>query len=110
MKQLYLHNLRSPARPGQQNFDEPDVRRYELPLADLGDLDAGKPLHMGGDGLDYTSLYVGMDLPRINYEDYNGKPYRCVDFFFIIILQLFRDSNIRACFPQLFAFPRNDSI
>ena len=67
-------------RPGQQKFDLSEVRRYELPLADLGDLDAGKPLHMGRTGKDYTLLYVGMDLPRINYEDYNGKPYRCGDF------------------------------
>ena len=84
MKQLYLHNLRSPERPGQKKFDVPDVRRYELPLADLGDLDAEKPLHTGGDGLDYTSLYVGMELSRMNYEDCNGKPYMSVECFIII--------------------------
>ena len=90
VKQFYLHNVLSPMRPGQQRFDAPDVRRYELPLADLGDLDAEKPLHVGGDGLDFTSLYVGMELPRINYEDYNGKPYRCDGS----VVYLFNDNNI----------------
>ena len=40
-----------------------------------------KPLHKRGDGRDYTLLYLGMDLPRINYEENNGKPYRYVEIF-----------------------------
>ena len=79
IKQLYLHNLRSPAQPGQKKFDVPDVRRYELPMTELGDDDTEKPLRKGGDGLDYSLLYAGIELPRINYEEYNGKPYRCVE-------------------------------
>jgi len=78
VKQLYLHNLRTPGQAGQKKFDLTDVRRYELPLGELGGMDVEKPLSKGGDGLDYTSLYVGLELPRINYEEYNGKPYRFV--------------------------------
>ena len=91
MKQWYLYNLRAPGRPGQKKLDPPDVRRYELPLGDLGDVDVEKPLSKGGDGLDYTSLYMGMELPRINYEEHNGKPYRCVIFIIIFLpILLFR--------------------
>ena len=89
MKQWYLYNLRSSGRPGQKKLDPPDVRRYELPLGDLGDVDVEKALNKGGDGLDYTSLYVGMELPRINYEEHNGKPDRCV----ILIIFLFFFAN-----------------
>lgn len=78
VKQLYLHNLRSP--PDQRKFDAPDVRRYELPLEELGDVAVEKRLHKGGDGRDYTLLYEGMDLPRINYDEHNGKPYRCEEY------------------------------
>jgi len=80
VKQIYLHNLRAPGRQGKKKFDLLDVRRYELPLGNRGGVDVKKPLNKGGDGLDYTSLYVGMELPRINYEEHNGKPYRCVIF------------------------------
>lgn len=79
MKQLYLQNLRSPGKPGKKKFDTPDVRRYELPLEELSGADQEKPLPKGEDALDYTSLYEGMELPRINYDEYNGKPYRCVE-------------------------------
>ncbi|CAH3180997.1 unnamed protein product [Porites evermanni] len=78
IKQLYLKNLRSPAEPGQKKLDVPDVRRYEIPLGELYDADTEKPLHKGSDGLDYSSLYSGIELPRINYEEFNGKPYRFV--------------------------------
>ena len=76
IKQLYLKNLRSHAEPGQKKLDVPDVRRYEIPLGELYDADTEKPLHKGSDGLDYSSLYSGIELPRINYEEFNGKPYR----------------------------------
>ena len=78
MSQFYLHNLRSPRGPGEQKFDVPDVRRYELPLEDLGDVEPGTPLPKEADGLDYTLLYSGMDLPRFNYSEKNGKPYKFV--------------------------------
>ena len=80
ISQLYLHNMRSPIVPGEQKkFDVADVRRYELPLEDLGgaELDE-KPLHKGADGLDYTLLYSGMELPQFNYTEKNGKPYKFV--------------------------------
>lgn len=78
MKQLYLQNLRSTGKPGKKKFDTPDVRRYELPLEELSGADQEKPLPKGEDALDYTSLYEGMELPRINYDEHNGKPYRFV--------------------------------
>ena len=81
MKQLYLQNLRSPGNPGKKKFDTPDVRRYELPLEELSGADQEKPLPKGEDALDYTSLYKGMELPRINYDEHNGKPYRWSIYF-----------------------------
>ena len=78
MSQFYLHNFRSQRVPGEQQFDVPEVRRYELPLEGLGDVEAGKPLQKGADGLDFTLLYTGMELPRFNYSEKNGKPYKFV--------------------------------
>ena len=78
VNQLYLHNVRSPMVPGEQKFDDADVRRYELPLEELGDTGMTKALTKGADGLDYTLLYSGMDLPRFNYSEKNGKPYKFV--------------------------------
>ena len=76
--QTYLHNMRAPILPGEKKLDVPDIRRYELPLEDLGDVKAGKPLRKGADGLDYTLLYSGMEFPRINESDNNGRPYKFV--------------------------------
>lgn len=76
VKQLYLQNLRSAVKPGDRKIDAADVRRYELPLEELGRNDGEKPLAKGGDGKDYNVLYEGMELPRINYGEYNGKPYK----------------------------------
>ncbi|XP_078350150.1 carotenoid-cleaving dioxygenase, mitochondrial-like [Oculina patagonica] len=78
VSQMYLHNLRSPIVPGEQKLDVADARRYELPLEDLGDVHAENPLHKGADGLDYTLLYSGFELPRFNYGERNGKPYKFV--------------------------------
>ena len=81
MKQLYLQNLRSPGQAGKKKLDTPNVRRYELPLEELSGADQERPLPKGEDMQDYTSLYEGMELPRINYDEHNGKPYRCVGVF-----------------------------
>ena len=79
VSQLYLHNLRSPTVPGEKKFDLPDVRRYELPLMeDIGEGQAEKPLQKGTYGLDYTLLHSGFEMPRLNYKDRNGKPYKFV--------------------------------
>lgn len=78
VKQLYLQNLRSAVKPGDRKIDAADVRRYELPLEELGRNDGEKPLAKGEDGKDYNVLYEGMELPRINYGEYNGKPYKFV--------------------------------
>ena len=68
-------------QPGQKKFDLSEVRRYELPLGELGSVNEEKPLHKGGVGRDYILLYLGMDLPKINYGKNNGKPYRYVEIF-----------------------------
>jgi len=78
VNQLYLHNLRSPMVPGEQKLADADVRRYELPLEELGDAGTAKTLTKGADGLDYTLLYSGMELPRFNYSEKNTKPYKFV--------------------------------
>ena len=52
-------------------------------MGDLGDVSTEKALRKGGDGLDYSLLFAGLELPRINYEEYNGKPYRWVEDFWL---------------------------
>ena len=47
--QTYLHNMRAPILPGEKKLDVPDIRRFELPLEDFGDVEAGKPLKKGAD-------------------------------------------------------------
>lgn len=78
IRQMALRNLRSPMKPGQKRFEKPEVRRYKLPIGELNSSGGKKALEKKSDGLDYTLLLTGMDLPRINYEEYNGKPYRFV--------------------------------
>ena len=74
--------MRSPAETGQKKFNVPDARRYKLPLGELRDGDEKeKPLLKAGDGMDYSLLCTGIELPRINYEEFNGKPYRFVSDF-----------------------------
>ena len=48
--------------------------RYELTLGELEAVGEEIPLYKGGDGRDYTLLYTGMELPRINYAEHNDKP------------------------------------
>ncbi len=76
IEQTYLHNMRSPIVPGEKKLDVPDIRRYELPLEDLGNVKEGKPLKKGADGLDYTLLHSGIEFPRFNDADNNCKPYK----------------------------------
>ena len=76
IRQTALRNLRSPLKPGQKRFEKPEVRRYKLPIGELNSSGGKKALEKKSDGLDYTLLLTGMDLPRINYKEYNGKPYR----------------------------------
>ena len=74
IKQLYLRNLRSPAHPGQKKYDVAQVRRYMLLLEELESDNQEKPVPKEEDGYDYTLLYTGLELPRINYDEHNGKP------------------------------------
>ena len=104
IKQLYLHNLRSPAEPGHKKLDVPDIRRYEIPLGDLGDVSTEKALRKGGDGLDYSLLFAGLELPRINYEEYNGKPYRWVEDFWLYSVE--KEDKLKNGYT-LFNIPKN---
>ena len=79
IKQLYLRNLRSPAHPGQKKYDVAQVRRYMLLLEELESDNQEKPAPNEEDGYDYTLLYRGLELPRINYDEHTGKLYRCVE-------------------------------
>ena len=76
ISRMSLRILRSPVRPSPKTFEIPEVRRYELPISELNGLEEEKPLERKANGLDYTLLFSGMDLPRINYEEHNGKEYR----------------------------------
>lgn len=78
ISRMSLPILRSPVRPSPKTFEIPEVRRYELPISELNGLEEEKPLERKANGLDYTLLFSGMDLPRINYEEHNGKEYRFV--------------------------------
>ena len=78
IRQLYLINLRSTNQEEQKKYDVAEVRRYELPLKELGNEEVEKPLPKGADGLDYTLLYTGLELPQFNYAEKNGKPYKIV--------------------------------
>lgn len=78
IRQVYLINLRSTNQEEQKKYDVAEVRRYELPLKELGNVEVEKPLPKGADGLDYTLLYTGLELPQFNYAEKNGKPYKIV--------------------------------
>lgn len=78
IRQVYLINLRSTNQEEQKKYDVAEVRRYELLLKELGNVEVEKPLPKGADGLDYTLLYTGLELPQFNYAEKNGKPYKIV--------------------------------
>ena len=71
VQQLYLHNLRS-----GNGLSISDVRRYSLPLHELGEPNKTKILPQKADGLDFELLFRGLELPQFNYVSYNCKPYR----------------------------------
>ncbi|HEX3923633.1 MAG TPA: carotenoid oxygenase family protein [Streptosporangiaceae bacterium] len=58
---LYLDRLRT----GSPRLPEPALRRYRLPLR-------------GGDATREALPAVGLELPRIDYDRRNGRPYRYV--------------------------------
>ena len=74
IQQLYLHELRA---IGDKNFAIPSLRRYHIPLPFPDNL---KPVALpkNADGRDYEVLCKTMELPRINYDLCNGKPYEYV--------------------------------
>ena len=71
---LYLSEIRSgkmfDAFPAQ-------LRRYRLPL---GGIDRGGPLETElkrhETGFDYELIHPSFEMPKINYDAYNGKTYR----------------------------------
>jgi beta,beta-carotene 9',10'-dioxygenase len=58
---LYLDRLRA----GDLHLPEPQLRRYRLPLR-------------GGDAVREPLPDIGLELPRIDYDRHNGRPYRYV--------------------------------
>lgn len=76
---LYLHNVRTPKKTVKRKVPLAEVRRYELPLAELGGkAKEKKSLAKRADGLDYILLNAGLDLPQFNYAEKNGKEYKFV--------------------------------
>eukprot|EP00795_Rhopilema_esculentum_P009144 gene9144-16807_t len=71
---LYLSNIKSgktkDAFPGQ-------LRRYRLPLKGVS-VENPLRMHLPRDsmGLDYELIHPNYEMPKINYEHYNGKKYR----------------------------------
>lgn len=75
---LYLHNVRTSKESAKKNVALAEVRRYELPLEELGNVKEGKSLVKRADGLDYILLNAGLELPQFNYTEKNGKEYEFV--------------------------------
>lgn len=77
MQTLYLQSLRGEKKAGKMAI--PEIRRYRLPL---GKISPENPVHMelekDANGRDYESIRMGVELPRINYEKYNGREYSFV--------------------------------
>lgn len=76
IQSLYLSELRKGIKP---EVHPPELRRYHLPLEKI---DLRNPptllLDTNSDGLDYDLIFTGLELPRINYEENNGKDYNFV--------------------------------
>ena len=75
MKALYLKDLRE-RDTNTTRMSPAALRRYRLPMDKL---DVESPVNMdlmkNEDGLDYDIITEGFELPRINYDVYNGKDY-----------------------------------
>lgn len=75
---LYLHELREKIAFGEKKTSIPTVRRYQIPLPlPTNDLEP-VALPKNAEGRDYEVLGQAMELPRINYDLCNGKPYEYV--------------------------------
>lgn len=57
-------------------FEILEVCCYEFLISELNGLEEEKFFERKVNGLDYILLFLGMDLLKINYEEYNGKEYR----------------------------------
>lgn len=77
MKALYLKDLRGEGN--LKSITPAALRRYHLPIDKLN---VQSPVNMdlkkNADGLDYDVITEGFELPRINYDFYNGKDYSYV--------------------------------
>ena len=71
---FYLTELKTESYFGK---DPPaNIRRYRLPVDSSSGVQNPLILSKGSDGLDYESIVMGFELPRIHYSKFNGKPYK----------------------------------
>ena len=52
------------------------IRRYRLPVDPSSGAENPLILPKGIDGLDYESIFMSLELPRIHYSKFNAKPYK----------------------------------
>ncbi|XP_031559099.1 beta,beta-carotene 9',10'-oxygenase-like [Actinia tenebrosa] len=74
---LYLHELRGKEGSGPKKTSIPSVRRYQIPLPLPNNLEPVQ-LPKNAEGQDFEVLGQAMELPRINYDLCNGKPYEYI--------------------------------
>ena len=71
---FYLHELRNGLEG--VTYSMPSLRRYRLPTSSIETKsNRQERLPKYAAGLDYEIIVEAFELPRINYEKYNGKPY-----------------------------------
>ena len=73
LNNLYLSELKQGVK---QDVHPAELRRYNLPLEKIDFKNPPTiPLDKNSEGLDYGLIFTGLELPRINYEENNGKDY-----------------------------------
>ncbi|EDO36712.1 predicted protein, partial [Nematostella vectensis] len=84
--QYYLHHLRTkPEHEISKGYADPALRRYRIPIPTNHAPKSKRKksfqqykMPKYSDDRDYKLLYYGIELPQINYQFANGKPYRYV--------------------------------
>lgn len=77
IQSLYLHELRAKEGLGVKGVSVSSLRRYKIPLPLPNDLEP-VALQKNAQGRDYKVFGQALELPRINYDLCNGKPYEYV--------------------------------
>jgi carotenoid cleavage dioxygenase-like enzyme len=78
--QYYLSHLRMKSEHDvSRGFPEGALRRYRVPVPSSTSKKLSfEALSTYSDGKDFKLLHYGIELPQINYQYANGKPYRYV--------------------------------